>query len=207
MVIKMKNRKILIGILSVLFIILTILIKTNLTDNFDTFCYNLVTFNINNFFTSFYKIITFLGSTEFIIFLCVFFLILFIILKKKNTGLVITSVLVISTIVNNLIKILISRERPEVFAFVEEHSFSYPSGHTMASVSMCGILIYIVLKSNMNKKLKLGLSIFLGIIPILVALSRVYLGAHFISDVIGAIIMSTILLLVETYYIEKKNWL
>lgn len=203
----MKNRKWIIVGLSLLFILLTILIKFNLTDNFDILSYNLVTFKINDIFTNIYKIITFLGSTEFIIFLCVFFLILFILLKKKNTGLVIIGVIIISTIVNNLIKLIIARERPEVLSFVTEHSFSYPSGHTMAAVTMYGILIYIVLKSNMNKKLKISLSVILTIIPLLVALSRVYLGAHFMSDVIGAIIASTILLLIETYYINKFDWL
>lgn len=202
-----KSKKWIVAILSGVFIILTMLVKLDLLNSFDSTFYNIIASDINDFSISFYKSITFLGSTEFIIFLCVFFLILFIILKKKNTGLIITGVLVISTIVNNLIKIIIMRDRPNVLSFVTEHSYSFPSGHTMAAVSMYGILLYLVLKSNIHKYLKLTLSIILGIIPVLVALSRVYLGAHFISDVIGAFIMSIILLLIEIYYIKKKNWL
>ncbi|MBE6157144.1 MAG: phosphatase PAP2 family protein [Firmicutes bacterium] len=203
----MKNRKWVIIGLIILFIVLTFLVKTNLIKEFDSYFYNLVTFKVNDSFTNIYKLITFLGSTEFIIFLCVFFLGLFIILKKKNTGLIISGVLVISTIVNNLLKIIIMRSRPEVLAFVEEHSYSFPSGHTMASVSMYGILLYLVLKSNMNNKLKIILSSILSMLPIFVALSRVYLGAHFMSDVIGAFIVSIALLLIETYYIDKKKWI
>lgn len=203
----MKNKKRIIIGLSILFIFLTILVKMNLVEGIDTFFYNLITFDINDISTNFYKYITFLGSTKFIIFLCIFFLILFIILKRTNSGLIIVGTVIISTIVNNLLKIIIRRERPLVLKFVHEKSFSFPSGHTMAAVTMYGILIYIILKSNMNKKLKITLSIILGMIPILVALSRVYLGAHFISDVVGAIIMSVILLLIETYYIDKKGWL
>ena len=201
----MKNRKWLILGLLVLFIILTILVKTNLIEAFDNYFYNLVTFKVNNSFTKIYKVITFLGSTEFIISLCAIFLVLFIILKKKNIGITITIVLIISTLVNNLLKIILMRERPEVIAFVTEHSYSFPSGHTMASVSMYGILLYFVLKSSMNNMLKIGLSSVLTILPILVALSRVYLGAHFMSDVLGAFIVSIILLLIETYYIEKRK--
>lgn len=202
----MKNRYVII-IFSVLFIILSVLVGTNIISSFDNFIYDLVVFNMSDITTSIYKIITFFGSTEFIIFLCVFFLILFIILKRKNTGLVITCVLIISTIVNNLIKIIFRRERPGILMLVEEDTYSYPSGHTMASVSMYGILIYIVLKSNMNKKLKITLSIILGIIPILVGLSRVYLGAHYISDVIGSFLVSIILLLIEIYIIDKNEWI
>ena len=203
----MKNRKWIILGLSMIFLTLTILVKLNLLLSFDNFFYNIVVFNINDVMINIYKVITFLGSTAFIIAMCVFFLILFIILKKKNYGFIVAGVVIISTLVNNLIKIIIARERPLVTSFVTEHSYSFPSGHTMAATTLYGILLYFVLKSNMNKKLKVILSIVLGLLPVLVALSRVYLGAHFMSDVIGAIIASTILLLVETYFIDKKNWI
>lgn len=203
----MKNRKWLILALSIVFIILTILVKLNMLTSFDNVFYNLIAFDINDLLINIYKLITFLGSTLFIISMCVFFLILFIILKKKNHGLIVTSVVIISTLINNLIKIIIARERPNVISFVTEHSYSFPSGHTMAATTLYGILIYFVLKINMNKKLKIALSVVLGLLPVLVAFSRVYLGAHFMSDVIGAIIMSTILLLIETYYIDKKKWI
>ncbi|MBQ8902498.1 MAG: phosphatase PAP2 family protein [Bacilli bacterium] len=203
----MKNRKWFVLGLSIIFLAITILVKLNLLSSFDNFFYNIVAFNINDVMINIYKVITFLGSTTFIIAMCVFFLILFIILKKKNYGFIVAGVVIISTLVNNLIKIIIARERPLVTSFVTEHSYSFPSGHTMAATTLYGILLYFVLKSNMNKKLKVILSIVLGLLPVLVALSRVYLGAHFMSDVIGAIIASTILLLLETYFIDKKNWI
>jgi len=203
----MKNRKWIILGLSIIFLTLTILVKLNLLSSFDNFFYNIVAFNINDVMINIYKVITFLGSTTFIIAMCVFFLILFIILKKKNYGFIVAGVVIISTLVNNLIKIIIARERPLVTSFVTEHSYSFPSGHTMAATTLYGILLYFVLKSNMYKKLKVILSIVLGLFPVLVALSRVYLGAHFMSDVIGAIIASTILLLLETYFIDKKKWI
>lgn len=203
----MKNRKWIIIGLIILFIILSILVKTDLIMPIDSLMYKIITIRMNDLITNIYKIITFLGSTEFIIFLCVFFLFLFIILKKHNTGIVIAGVLLISTSVNSILKLIFGRSRPDVLKLVLEESYSFPSGHTMAAVSMYGILMYIVLKSKMNNKLKTILSILLGIIPILVAISRVYLGAHYISDVIGAMIISTILLLLEIYVIDKNDWI
>lgn len=204
----MKNKNnILIIILGLVFILLSVFIKLDLTISFDNAIYELLTLNMSNLVTNFYKVITFLGSTEFIIFLCIFFLILFIILKKKNYGLLICCVLIISTIMNNLLKIIFARERPDVIKLVIEDSYSFPSGHTMAAASMYGILMFLVLKSNMNKRLKILLSIILGIIPVLVALSRVYLGAHYITDIMGAFLVSIILLLIEIYIIDKKKWL
>jgi len=203
----MKNRKWIIIGLILLFVLLSILICTNLIKPFDTFMYELITLGMNDIVTIIYKVITFLGSTLFIVLLCVFFLILFIILKKKNIGLIISSVLIISTIFNNLLKIIFCRTRPDVIKLVHESSYSFPSGHTMASVSMYGILIYILVKSNINKKIKVTLITILSVLPILVGLSRVYLGAHYISDIIGGFLVSIILLLIETYIIDKKKWL
>ncbi len=193
--------------LSLLFIVLTVLVYLDKVTNFDTMCYNFVAYKVSedNILTSIYKIFTFLGSTTFIIFLAVFFFVLFLILKKKNYSFIVASSIIISTIVNNVIKIIIRRARPTVLALVTETSYSFPSGHTMASVTMYGILCYLVLRSNLDKKLKITLSIILGIIPFLVGFSRIYLGAHFATDIIGGFLLSTILLLIITSYIDKKK--
>ncbi len=203
----MKKRISITSILLILFIAITVLIKTDVIVPFDDAIYKLVTFKMNDIITSIFKVFTFLGSTGFIIFLCVFFLVLSIILKKKNAGLIIDGVVIISTIVNNVVKVIIRRARPTVLALVTEKSFSFPSGHTMASTTMYGILLYLVLKSNMKKSYKVTLAIILGILPILVMLSRIYLGAHFASDVIGGYILSVAMLLIETYFIDKKKWI
>lgn len=202
----MKNKKLIIC-LSVLFILLSIGVKLDLIRTFDIFFYDLITFNINQISTLIYKGITFFGSSVFIIFICIIFLVISIVLKKQNYGFIFCIVAIISTIVNNIIKILIQRPRPSVLQLVSEDSFSFPSGHTMAAVSVCGIMLYFVLKSNLNKKLKLFLSFLLIILAILVGISRVYLGVHYMSDVLGGFIMSSILLLIEVYYIDKNDWL
>ena len=110
----MSKKNIWIGVLSFLFIVLIVLIKTNIIKSFDTFIYSTITFKMNDLITVIYKIFTFLGSTSFIVGLCAFFLVLFIILKKTRIGVVITGCLIISTIFNNVIKIIIRRPRPEV---------------------------------------------------------------------------------------------
>lgn len=203
----MKKRKYIILLFSLLFIALTIIVKLNLTSGFDSFIYKLVTSNMNDFMTSLFKGITFLGSTMFIVLLVIFFLVLFILLKKNNKGYLVAGTLVISTILNNVVKVIIRRARPTVLALVTESTFSYPSGHMMASVSMYGILMYLVIKSKLSKKYKILLSVFLCILPILIGISRIYLGAHFASDIIGALLLSTIILLTITYYVDKKDCL
>lgn len=201
----MKDKKnIIIIVLSLLFVILCILVKLDLLSNIDESVYKFITSNMNDTTTNIYKVITFFGSTIFMVGLCVLLLVLFIILKKNIYGYIISGTLIFSTIMNNVIKVIIRRERP-IYMIVRETTFSFPSGHTMASVSMYGILIYLINKSNMNKKLKIILSIILGMIPLMVATSRIYLGAHYFSDILGAIMLATIVLLISTKYIKDKK--
>lgn len=191
------------GILVAVLIIIMVLIKNGGIFEFDDGIYNLVTHSTNTFLDNMYHVFTFLGSTIFIIGACLAIFIVSIVMKKKEMGFVIVGSVAISTIVNNVIKLIFRRPRPEVRRLVVEKSFSFPSGHTMAAVTLYGILIFFVMRSKMNKKARIAISIVLGLLPICVAISRIYLGAHFASDVTGAAITSTALLLVETYFIDK----
>jgi undecaprenyl-diphosphatase len=84
----------------------------------------------------------------------------------------------------SLIKTLVHRPRP-LNILVHETSFSFPSGHAMFSVIFFLFLLYIFRKDIKNKFLG-GLFIFGNIFLILaIGFSRIYLGAHWISDVIS----------------------
>ncbi len=194
---------ILAGILVVALVVIMVLIKNGGIVGFDDGVYNLVTRNTNTILDNMYKAFTFLASTVFVIVACLAILVISVFMKKKKMGAVIFGSVVISTVVNNVIKLIFRRPRPEVRRLVVEKSFSFPSGHTMAAVTLYGILIFFVMRSKLNKKARIAISMALGLLPICVAISRIYLGAHFASDVIGAAITSTALLLVETYFIEK----
>lgn len=202
----MKKKYILWVILFALFLLVMLGVIFNKTTMIDNYFYNLIASDITDGKTSFFKAITFLGSTKFIVTLCAIFLLLFLVLKNKWIGLNICIALLTSTLVNNIIKIIIRRPRPLVTRLVVEHSYSFPSGHTMAATMMYGILIYYVLNSKLNKYLKGILTLILGSIIILVGISRIYLGAHFFTDVIAGLILSSLLLLILIDLIKKHNY-
>jgi len=180
------------------------LVLTNNINVFDNTVYHYITVFKSPKVTSLYKCITFFGSTVFIVILCLLFLLLF---WKQKKGYAISVCLIGSTIINNVIKLLVRRERPLDLMMVEENTFSFPSGHTMASVSMYGLLIYLVWKSNYTKKVKITLTVLLSLLILSIAASRIYLGAHFASDIIAAIIMSSIWLIIFISFIEKKKFI
>lgn len=199
---KKINKKIFIPIsLLLLFIINTILVISNKVTLIDKSIHDFVIKFSSEITTSIMKIFTFFGSTIFIVILSIILFIIFIILKQKDKAFKMASVIIISTIINNIIKIIIRRPRPEYITVVE-NTFSYPSGHTMASTTLYGILLYLLLKSNLNKSYKIGFGIILGNLPLLVGISRIYLGAHFFTDVLGGYLLSGLILTI-VYYIDE----
>jgi len=64
----------------------------------------------------------------------------------------------------------------------------------MAAATLYGFIIYLISKSDILKKYKLIYSGVLALLIILVGLSRIYLGAHFFSDVFGGMIVSATVL-------------
>lgn len=170
------------------------------TKAFDMSVYKFITFYKTDTITSIFKFITFFGSTFFIVFLCILFLIIF---WKNKKGYLISICLIVSTFLNNVIKVMVRRDRPFELMLVKENTFSFPSGHTMASLSMYGLLIYFIYNSNLSKNAKVILISFLALLTLSIAISRIYLGAHYATDVIAGILLSLVWLICFVKIIEK----
>ena len=146
------------------------------------------------------KVITEFGGAIFLITLSI---ILLIVIKNKKIGILIWINLVISTIINQVLKNIIQRPRPTEFRIINQNGYSFPSGHSMASMTFYGFLIYLIYKKVKNKYLKWTLISLLSILIILVGASRVYLGVHYTSDVIAGILISTSYLIMFTSIAKK----
>jgi undecaprenyl-diphosphatase len=84
---------------------------------------------------------------------------------------------------------VVGRERPEVRQLDDAPpTSSFPSGHTGAAVALYGCLAVIVLRQLPWRRLALGLAGLLLLIPVVVALARLYRGMHQLTDVlVGAV--------------------
>lgn len=98
-----------------------------------------------------------------------------------------------------LIKNFVCRERPCVYP-----EFSFPSGHTSTTTCFFGILIFLTLHYVKNEFWRYFLTILFSTWIFLVALSRLWLGVHYLTDVIGGFFLG--FLLVNLYIIISK-WL
>ena len=157
------------------------------------------TFLISDFATPIAKFITNLGGAIFLIGLTA---LLIILTKNKKIGQSILVNLAIVTGLNQLLKRILQRPRPTEFRIVEETGYSFPSGHSMVSMAFYGYLIYLIYKYVENKYIKWSLICLLSCLVILIGTSRIYLGVHYTSDVLGGFLISISYLVI---YISAVN--
>lgn len=199
MKIKINKKYILLIFLILLFIIDLILVISNMTVGFDTAVYNTIRSINNEFFDTFFKVITTFCDPIILILLLA---IIFINLNKKY-GKNLLSIIVFGSVVNFIIKNIIGRERPSVLRLVDAGGYSFPSAHSMISVMFYGYLIYIINKKISNKMLRNSLEILLSVLILFICVSRIYVGVHFASDVIGGMILGLALLMLYILLCKK----
>lgn len=193
----MKKKYILISILLIVFLLLTILVLTGSIKLFDSSIYNFLINLRSKPMDTFMKTITKFGNTMSVIIILA--ILVFILKKDDGYLLVINTVCVVSS--NQILKHIIRRARPDHLRLVKEKGFSFPSGHSMVSIALYGILIYIVNKNIKNKTLKIILISLLSLLILFIGLSRIYVGVHYPSDVLSGYILATVItILVIDYY-------
>ena len=163
--------------------------------------YSLIIKLMSNGMTRFMLFITYLGSATALIILTIGFLLL---LKNKKNSMLIAINLILVFLLNRILKIIVARPRPEVLKIVQEKGYSFPSGHSMVSTGFYGLLIYLIYKNVENKKIKYPLIVALSILILLIGISRVYLGAHYATDVIGGWIIGALYLAFFIKYVQNK---
>lgn len=121
---------------------------------------------------------------------------------RRNIGLPFAVISLSSTVVYKVVKGIFERPRPELdVRLIPQGGFSFPSGHSMNCIVCFGILIYLIRRYCPNRKLANILTVVLGLLIVGIGTSRVYVGVHFPTDVLGgwslglAFLMGSILIL------------
>lgn len=182
-----------------LFFFLTIFIINGNHIFFDDSIYNFLrTFSL----TSFFQVITNFGSVYVIVPVVI---LTFLLEKKKNYRYLFLALVLLNTAANFVLKLFFGRSRPFYERLTDASGFSFPSGHAMASVMCYGLIIYLLWQLKIAKILKIigtGLCLFL---IISISLSRIYLGVHYASDVLGGILTSLFLLNFGLFFFETTK--
>jgi undecaprenyl-diphosphatase len=140
--------------------------------------------------------LTWLGNTRTVVILAIACAVIAAIAKDLRAGLFIC-VSLLAFPINVGLKKIFSRERPGEKE-VKIHpgprwGFSYPSGHSMGSTAFYGFLAVLVSLHSSENPLRNWLTTPLVLLPPMIGISRIYMGAHWFSDVIGGIAGGSIL--------------
>lgn len=101
------------------------------------------------------------------------------------------------------IKELVSRERPEIDRLVAGNGPSFPSGHVIAAIAVWGLLPPVVaLVSGHRTAWRWSVAISAVVIA-LVAFSRVYLGVHWLTDVVGSLVLGALYLVAAEWFLSR----
>ncbi len=109
---------------------------------------------------------------------------------------------VLTTIVawqgSDLLKNDFGRDRPSYWLLHQETSASYPSGHAMFAVVVYGLWSYYVATSSLPQPLRRILAVLIALWGAAVIWSRLALGAHYVTDLIGGVLFGVAMLAAAT---------
>lgn len=152
---------------------------------FDNIIYKYLRRLISEDMTDFMKFITSLGSGLILIIISLVSLcVCWRNIKYSFYSKMIAVNLAAVSILNETFKVVFHRERPDILRLVEAGGFSFPSGHSMISMSFYGFIAYLFYV-NMKSRWKYLTASLFSILILLIGLSRIYLGVHYTSDVLA----------------------
>jgi undecaprenyl-diphosphatase len=121
--------------------------------------------------------------------------------KSRRVGAILIIAILVTTLVTLQVKNIVHKDRPEYEFNIEglnykieydalsKASSSYPSAHAARSAAFALIISY-MLKGKRVGRFNLGFILWLY--PLLISLSRVYVGEHYVTDVVGGTILGLI---------------
>jgi membrane-associated phospholipid phosphatase len=203
----MKNNKfkiygLIIFIATLVFIGVAIGVQTGYLDVFDDAVRYRVYSMRSDKLTVFWRFITHSGDRYVVIILGIILLLIKSLREKYGVKFAIAALS--STALYQIMKYIFQRPRPDLaLRLIEQGGYSFPSGHSMNCLVSYGILIYLLLRYCENRRLAKLLSFGLGLLIILIGFSRVYVGVHYPTDIIGGWSLGIAVLVAMIYVFEK----
>lgn len=203
----MKNNKfkiygLIVFITTFVFIGVAIGVQTGYLDGFDDAVRYRVYSMRSDKLTVFWRLITHSGDRYVVIILGIILLLIKSLREKYGVKFALAALS--STALYQIMKYIFQRPRPDLaLRLIEQGGYSFPSGHSMNCLVSYGILIYLLLRYCENRRLAKLLSFGLGLLTILIGFSRVYVGVHYPTDIIGGWSLGIAVLVAMIYAFEK----
>jgi undecaprenyl-diphosphatase len=134
---------------------------------------------------SLFEVVTLAGNVVVLAILCVVALAYLLRRGAFNDAALLVMVAVGIELLNALLKLVFHRPRPEL-AFIHLDTYSFPSGHAAGSSAIYGVLAYLTLRHVRGRRGVLAVAAAAALVAA-IGFSRLYLGAHYLSDVLAGL--------------------
>ncbi|CAH2712982.1 hypothetical protein BACCIP111895_00115 [Neobacillus rhizosphaerae] len=157
----------------------------------------------STFLTKVMKFFTFIGSAPVVIILSVILMVfLYKVLHHRLELILFISAIIGSAVLNQILKQIFHRVRPNFHRLIDISGYSYPSGHAMNAFTVY-VIISFLLWRHIESKWGRSLLIFISGVMILgIGISRIYLGVHYPSDIIGGYLASGFWLTIAIWFFQ-----
>lgn len=197
---KDKNRKIINVMLVLIFLIMGVMVRNSGEGIlFDVRLLEFIHKDINPILLKMMEGVSYLGSEKFLVPIMLIIIVFNLIKKNIRESIFLLVNTLGSFTLNSLIKQIFQRTRPFDFSLVKQGGLSYPSGHSMVVMSMYLSIFYLLTRKEEDKNKRILIGLVIGIYIVSMGVSRIYLGVHWPTDIIGGYICGYLL-----YDISKK---
>lgn len=207
----LTSKNFLIGLI-ILFSVLTVLAKTHPYFFFDLFITKTIQQIQFGWFRSLMYIISYLGNFWPGAISVGIVVLSFLISKKNKEALFVLISTAGVALLSESFKTLVGRPRPDPELITQIGKFirtdSFPSGHVLFYIGFYGFLLFLVYSKVKPGFIRSLLIFIFSFLIILVGISRIYLGAHWFSDVLGAYLIGTVwlyLVIFLYHHLEQKR--
>ncbi|SMQ86857.1 undecaprenyl-diphosphatase [Bacillus sp. OV166] len=185
------------------FSFVTLLISDHKIIDFDSDVIAVIQGLESPFLTKVMKFFTFIGSSLVVIILSLLLMFfLYKVLHHRLELILFISAIIGSAVLNQILKQIFHRVRPNFHRLIDIGGYSYPSGHAMNAFTVY-VIISFLLWRHIDKKWGRSLLIFFSVIMILaIGISRIYLGVHYPSDIIAEYLASGFWLTVAIWFFQ-----
>lgn len=193
-----------LSVFLVLFTVLSFLVAQNAIGPLDDAIIQIILLWISPSLTTIMKAFTFIGSVKIVTPLSMLVLfVLYRVVRHLKELYLFVAVIVGTELSNLLVKYAFHRERPTLHRLIDETGFAYPSGHSMVAFSFYGCLAYLIWRHTKRFSYRLGIIFFSVFMILAIGISRIYLGVHYPSDVLGAYLAGGAWLFLTIAYFER----
>ena len=136
---------------------------------------------------SIFKVVTLAGNALLLAGVCLVVGALLLRRRSVNEALLLAFAAVGIELINAAAKLAFHRPRPEL-AFAHLDTYSFPSGHAAASLAIYGTLAFVA-GGRLRRRSRVLVAVATGTLVVLIGFSRLYLGAHYLSDVLAGLFL------------------